>query len=157
MSLGNLAENIYNGNISLGTAKQKQREMENMFESFITYNPIKNTYKSKKVNTLLNTREFYKGRREILMAFEENIFSLPKPYVFGKNEWKEKDIPGNEKYMPKTFKFSFLEKNNQTELSKKENELLNRDFGYKNIDELVAPFNNTKSNEERDELFDKKK
>ena len=25
MSLGNLAENIYNGNISLDTAKQKQR------------------------------------------------------------------------------------------------------------------------------------
>ena len=40
--------------------------------------------------------------------------------MFGKNEWKEKDIAGNEKYMPKTFKFSFLEKNNQTELSEKE-------------------------------------
>ena len=47
MSLGNLAENIYNGNISLGTAKQKQREMENMFESFINYNPVKDLYKSK--------------------------------------------------------------------------------------------------------------
>ena len=35
MSLGNLAENIYNGNISLDTAKQKQRKMENMFDSFI--------------------------------------------------------------------------------------------------------------------------
>ena len=157
MSLGNLAENIYSGNISLGTAKQKQREMENIFERFINYNSIKNTYKSKKVNTLLNAREFYKGRRELLIAFEENIFPLHKPYVFGKNEWKEKDIPGNEKYMPKTFKLSFLEKNNQTKLSKKENELLNRDFGYKNIDELLAAFNNTKTNEERDELFDKTK
>ena len=35
MSLGNLAENIYNSNISLDTAKQKQRKMENMFDSFI--------------------------------------------------------------------------------------------------------------------------
>ena len=68
--------------------------------------------------------EFYKGRREILIAFEENIFPLPNTYVFGKNEWKEKDIPCNEKSMPKTFKLSFLEKNNQTELSEKENKLL---------------------------------
>ena len=37
--------------------------------------------------------------------------------------------------MPKTFKFSFLEKNNQTELSEKENELLYRYFRYKNIDD----------------------
>ena len=57
--------------------------------------------------------------REILIAFEENIFPLPKRYVFGENEWKGKDIPGNEKHLPKTFKFSFLEINYQTELSKK--------------------------------------
>ena len=93
--------------------------------------------------------------REILIAFEENIFPLPKRYVFGENEWKGKDIPGNEKYMPKTFKFSFLEKNNQTELSEKENELLDRDFGYKNIDELVNAFNDTKNDEECDELYDR--
>ena len=35
--------------------------MENMFGSFIDYNPIKGTYKSKKVNTVLNAKEFYKG------------------------------------------------------------------------------------------------
>ena len=72
-----------------------------------------------KINTLLNAKEVYKGRREILIAFEENIFRLPKPYVFGKNEWKEKDIPINEKFMPKTFKLSFLENNNEAELSEK--------------------------------------
>ena len=83
------------------------------------------------------------------------MFPLPKPYVFGENEWKEKDIPGNEKYMPKTFKLSFLEKNYQTELSEKENKLLDRDFGYKNIDELIFDFDNTKTDEEFDELFDK--
>ena len=115
---------------------------------------IKDTYENQKTNVLLNARQFYKGWREIFIDFEENIFSLPKPYVFGKNEWKEKDIPGNEKYMPKTFKLSFLEKNYQTELSEKENKLLDRDFGYKNIDELMAAFDNTKTDEEFDELFD---
>ena len=92
-------------------------------------------------------------RREILIAFEENIFQLPKPYVFDKNEWKERDIPDNEKYMQK--KLSFLEKNNQPELSKTENKLLDRDFGYKNLDELMVAVNNIKTDEELDELFDK--
>ena len=67
----------------------------------------------------------------------------------------EKDIPINEKFMPKTFKLRFLEKNSQTELSQKENELLDRDFGYQNIDELIAAFNNIKTDEEFDELFEK--
>ena len=93
--------------------------MENMLGSFIDYNSIKNVYKNEKVNTLLNAREFYNGRREILIAFEENMFPLPKPYVFGENEWKEKDNLGNEKFMPKTFNLNFLEMNNQTELSEK--------------------------------------
>ena len=44
--------------------------------------------------------------------------------MLGKNKWKEKDIPINERCMLKTFKLSFLEKNSQTELSEKENELL---------------------------------
>ena len=154
MSLGNLAENIYNGNVSLDAAKQEQRKMENMLERFIDYNPIKNVYKNQKVNILLNARKFYKVRRETLIAFEENMFLLPKPYVFGKNEWKERDS-GNERFIPKTFKLSFLEEHDQTELSEKQNKLLDRDFGYKNIDELVVAFNNTKTDEEFDELFDK--
>ena len=82
------------------------------------------------------------------------MFPLPKPYVFGKNEWGEKYL-GGEKYMPKTFKLNFLQDYNQTPLSEKENKLLNRDFGYKNIDELAFAFNNTKTDEERDELFHK--
>ena len=101
MSLGNLAENIYNGNISLDAAKQKQRKMENMLEDFINYNAVKDTYKNQKANVNLNAREFYKGRREILIAFEENMFPLPKPYVFGENEWKERDIPDNESFYVK--------------------------------------------------------
>ena len=155
MSLGNLAENIYNGNILLDVAKQEQRKMENMLENFANYSPIKNMYKNQKRNILLNAREICKRRKEILIAFEENMFPLPKPYVFGENEWKEKDIPINKKFIPKTFKLSFLEKNIQTELSEKENKLLDRYFGYKNIDELVVAFNNTKTDKELDEFFDK--
>ena len=112
-SLGNLAENIYNGNVSLDGAKQEHRKMVNMLEIFIDYNPIKNVYKDQKVNVLLNAREFYKGPKEILIAFEENMFPMPKPYVFGKNEWKESDL-GNEK-------LGFLEENNQTALFEKKN------------------------------------
>ena len=122
MSLGNLAENIYNGNISLDAAKQKQRKMENMLEDFINYNAVKDTYKNQKANVNLNAREFYKGRREILIAFEENMFPLPKPYVLGKNEWKKKYL-GHEKFAPETFKLSFLEEHNHTPLSEKENQL----------------------------------
>ena len=128
--------------------------MENMLESFIDYNPVKKTYKDKKTNVVLYAIEFYKGRREILIAFEESIFPLPKPYVFGKTEWKEKYID-NEKYMPKTFKLNFLQEYNQTPLSEKESKLLNRDFGYKNIGELALVFNNAKTDEELDKLFDK--
>ena len=148
-SLGNLAENIYNGKVSLDIAKQEQRKMENILKGFIDYNPIKDVYKNQKTNILLNAREFYTGRKEVLIPFEENMFPLPKQYVFGENEWKERDL-SNEKLMPKTFKLSFLEKYDHTPLSEKENELLDRD-----IDELVDAFNNTKTSEELDELFNK--
>ena len=89
MSLGNLAENIYNGNVSLDAAKQEQRRMENMLEKFIDYNLVKNVDKNQKNYFLLNAREFYKGRKEVIIAFEENMFPPLKSYVFGKNEWKE--------------------------------------------------------------------
>ena len=154
MSLGNLAENIYNGNILLDVAKQEQRKMENMLENFANYSPIKNMYKNQKRNILLNAREIYKRRKEILIAFEENMFPLPKPYVFGENERKERYI-GNEEFMPKPFKLSFLEEHNHSPLSDTEIELLDRDFGYKNIDELVDAFNNKKTNEQLNKLFNK--
>ena len=100
MSLGNLAKNIYNGNVSLDAAKQEQRGMENVLENFINYNPVKDNYKNQRFIILPNIKEFYKGRREVLIGFEENIFLLPKPCVFGKNEWKEKDFD-REEFMPK--------------------------------------------------------
>ena len=65
----------------------------------------------------------------------------------------EKKYLGNEKFAPETFKLSFLEEHNHTPLSEKENQLLDRDFGYKNIDELGNAFNSTKINEKLDKLF----
>ena len=112
MSLGNLAENIYNGNVSLDAAKSEQRRMENVLEHFIHYNPVKTVYKNQRANILLNPREFYKGR---------------KPYVFSENEWKERDL-GNEKFTLENPR-SFLEKYDRIPLSEKENELFDRDFG----------------------------
>ena len=94
-------------------------------------------HKNQKRNILLDATEFYKGRREILIASGGNMFPLPKPYMFGENEWKERDL-GNEKLMPEPFKLRFLEEYNRTPLSEKENKLLDRDFGYKNIDELTS-------------------
>ena len=128
MSLGNLAENIYNGNVSLDAAKQEQRKMENMLESSMGYTPIKSTYKNQKSGIHLNAKEFYQRRKEVLIAFEENLLQLPKPYVFGKHERAERDL-GNEKLIPETPRKSFLEKFDRTPLSEKENEFLNRDFG----------------------------
>ena len=61
MSLGNLAKNIYNGNVSFDAAKQEQGKMESMLENFINYYPIKNVFKNQKTNVLLKAREFYKG------------------------------------------------------------------------------------------------
>ena len=72
--------------------------------------------------------------------------------MFGENEWKEKDIPGNKRYAKN---FWLKKKNGHTELPKKENELLYRDFGYKNIDESIFTFDNTKTDKEFDNLINK--
>ena len=126
--------------------------MENVLENFVNYNLVKNVYKTQKINILLTAREFYKGRKELIIAFEENIFPLPKPYVFGKNEWKERYL-GKEEFMPKILKKSFLSELGYTSLSEKGNELLHKKFGFENIDELVEAFNNTETKEEYNKLF----
>ena len=91
---------------------------------------------------------FTKGRKELIIAFEENMFPLPKPYVFGKNEWKDRHL-GKEEFMPKILKKSFLSELGHASLSEKENELLNKKFGSENIDELVEAFNNTETTRRR--------
>ena len=70
-------------------------------------------------------------------------------------KWIEKRDLGNERFIPRTLKKFFLEKYDQNPLSEKENELLDKNFEYKSIDELVDSFNNPKINEKLDESFDK--
>ena len=75
MSLGNLAGNIYSGNILLDAAKQEQREMENMLESFIDKNPIKGT-KLESVEVVLVhcnlVKNDYQHASKVLFCFVQN-------------------------------------------------------------------------------------
>ena len=73
MSLGNLAENIYNGNVLLDVAKQEQRKMENMLESFIEYNPVENVYK--------NQKKFSFKCKRILQRTKKNSHCFCRKYV----------------------------------------------------------------------------
>ena len=74
--------------------------------------------KNKKNKYSFKCKEILQRSREILIAFEENMFPLPKPYVFRKNKWKERDFD-NKKFMPKIHKLSFLEEYDQVPLSEK--------------------------------------
>ena len=131
--------------------KKEQRRMENMLEKFIDYSQVKNVYKNQRNSIILNAMEFYKGRKEVLIAFEENMFPLPKPYVFSKNQWKQRDL-GQEEFMPETPKKSFLSELGSTPLSEKENELLNKHLKFEDIDELGEAFHNIETKEEYDKL-----
>ena len=95
-----------------------------MLEKFIEYNPVKDNYKNQKFNILPNIKEFYKGRREVLIAFAKNSL--------------------NER---------FLERLGHTPLSEKENEILNKNFGDKNIDKLKDDLENAVAEKEYDKLF----
>ena len=50
-------------------------------------------------------------------------------------------------------KKSFLNELGCTELSEKENELLNKHFSFENVDQLVEAFNNTETKEEHNKLL----
>ena len=82
------------------------------------------------------------------------MFPLPKPYVFGKNEWKEKYLC-KDQFMPKILKKSPLSELGHALLFEKENELLNKNFGFEDIDELVEALNNTETKEEYNKLFNR--
>ena len=53
-------------------------------------------YKAQKASTLLNTKEFQKGRKMILIAIENDLFPLPKQYLSGMNDWGEDDIDSSQ-------------------------------------------------------------
>ena len=63
LGLGNFAGNIYNGNLSLNAANRPSGEKNKI-----------------QTSTLLNAKEFYKGRKMILFTFENGTFPFPKQY-----------------------------------------------------------------------------
>ena len=61
MSLGNFAKNIYNGNVSLDAAKQEtKKKWKICLKVLLITIRLKMCVKIKKINVLLNAREFYK-------------------------------------------------------------------------------------------------
>ena len=70
--------------------------MENTIRSLEKDNPHKGKYKTQKASTLLNAREFHKGRKIILSVFENGIFPLPKQYPLGMHGWREDEMNSSE-------------------------------------------------------------
>ena len=54
--------------------------MEDEIKRLEDYYPKKEKFRTQKENTFHNAREFCKGRKMILIAFENNVFPLPKQY-----------------------------------------------------------------------------
>ena len=51
-----------------------------MIRKLENYNGTSEKYKTEKTSTLLNAKQFYKGREMILIAFENDIFLLAKQF-----------------------------------------------------------------------------
>ena len=77
LDLRTFAESLYNGSLSLKDAKNKQRNMEFEIDRLTSYGPGRNI-RSQKDKVLSNARELYKGRKTIIMAFENGAFPLAK-------------------------------------------------------------------------------
>ena len=60
------------------------------------YNRNKEKYKTQKTSTLLNAREFYKGRKMIFIEFENGTFPLPKQYLSSMYYWAEDDMDSSQ-------------------------------------------------------------
>ena len=80
---------------------------------------------------------FIKGEEKFSLLLKKIYFHCLNHMCLVKKKMEKKHL-GNEKYMPEPFKLDFLQEYNQIPLSEKENKLLDRDFGYKNIDELTS-------------------
>ena len=90
LDLKTFAERLYNGSLSLQAAKLKQRNMEDMIIRLEYYKPNKHEIRAQTDSVLLNAKEFYKGRKMILIAFENSVFPLAKQYPSEDiGDWKE--------------------------------------------------------------------
>ena len=67
--------------------------MEDEITRLYYYSPKKEKYKTQRESALLHAREFYKGRKMILIAFENDIFPLAKQYPSENiGDWKEDEM-----------------------------------------------------------------
>ena len=67
--------------------------MEDEIRRLEDYYPNNEKIRTQKENTLHNAREFYKGRKMILIAFENYVFPHPRQYPSENvNDWKEDEI-----------------------------------------------------------------
>ena len=66
--------------------------MEDMIRKLDEYDLEKETFRAQRESTLLNAKEFYKGRKMILIAFENSAFPQPKQYPSGMDDWKEDEM-----------------------------------------------------------------
>ena len=92
LDLKSFANNIYNGSLSLEAAKIKERNMKDMIRRLDEYKPRNEKFKAQKERTLLNAREFYKGRIMIPIAFQNGTVPLPRQHPSGMHGWKEDEI-----------------------------------------------------------------
>ena len=102
MDLKTFSESIYNGSLSFKAAKAKQRSTENIIVKLDCYDSKKEKFKAHKESTLLNAREFYKGKRMIFNGFKNIVFPLPKQYSLGMDDWEEDDIDSSH-FLPEKF------------------------------------------------------
>ena len=63
-----------------------------MIRNLDNYNTNSEKYKTHKKNTLPNAREFYKERKMILIAFENDVCPLPKQYPSSMDDWEGDDM-----------------------------------------------------------------
>ena len=67
--------------------------MEDMITRLEYYYPKKEEIKTHKKIALPNAIEFYKGRKTILIAFENNVFPMAKQYSSENiHDWKENEM-----------------------------------------------------------------
>ena len=91
LDLKTFAESLHN--LSLKVAKLKQQNMGDRIERLVDYNLNKEKNKTQREIVLSNAKEFYKGRKMILIAFKNGAFPLAKQYPSGNVEdWKEDEL-----------------------------------------------------------------
>ena len=68
--------------------------MEFEIDKLDHYNPKKEKIKTQKDKVLANAKELYKGRKMILMAFENDTFPLAKQYPVKDSDhgWREHEL-----------------------------------------------------------------